>query len=61
MLQDRRPAWVAQWTTKNDGNINQAGAKTFALSSLVDGVAAVTTDEQLKPVFLIPLTLQPAD
>jgi hypothetical protein len=53
---------VTQWTTKNDSNINQVGAKTFALNSLLDGVAAVTTDEQNQaPVFTIPLTLQPAD
>ncbi|WP_345115880.1 hypothetical protein [Hymenobacter algoricola] len=62
MLNDQRPAWISQWTTKNDSNINQAGAKTFALSSLVDGVAAVTTTGQdQQPVFVIPLTLQPAD
>ncbi|TGE19666.1 hypothetical protein [Hymenobacter elongatus] len=62
MLNDQQPAWISQWTTKNDSNINQAGAKTFALSSLVDGVAAVTSNEQDKaPVFAIPLTLQPAD
>jgi len=62
VLHDRRPAWISAWTTKNDSNINQTGAKTFALSSLVDGVAAVTTREADKtPVFLIPLTLQPAD
>ena len=34
-LQDQRPAWVAQWTTKNDGT---PAAKTFALSSLLDGL-----------------------
>ncbi|WP_345071736.1 hypothetical protein [Hymenobacter fastidiosus] len=62
MLNDQRPAWISQWTTKNDSNINQAGAKTFALSSLVDGVAAVTTTEQgQQPVFVVPLILQPAD
>jgi len=62
ILQDKRPMWITQWTTKNDSNINQVGAKTFALSSLVDGVAAVTTDEQDQaPIFQIPLTLQPAD
>ncbi|MCC2546005.1 hypothetical protein LJY25_06080 [Hymenobacter sp. BT175] len=61
-LNDQRPGWIGQWTTKNDSNINQAGAKTFALSSLLDGVAAVTTGEQEQaPVFRIPLTLQPAD
>lgn len=60
VLNHHRPAWVGQWTTRNDSNINQIGAKTFAFSSLLDGVAAVTTDEQDKaPIFLIPLTLQP--
>jgi len=62
LLNNQRPAWVGKWTTKNDSNINQVGAKTFALSSLLDGVAAVTTDEQDKaPVFTIPLTLQPGE
>ncbi|TGE26376.1 hypothetical protein [Hymenobacter metallicola] len=62
VLKNQRPAWVGQWTTKNDSNINQVGAKTFALSSLLDGVEAVTTSGQEKaPVFTIPLTLQPAD
>ncbi len=62
VLNDQRPAWVGQWTTKNDSNIDQAGAKTFALSNLLDGVAAVTTSAQDQtPVFRIPLTLQPAD
>ncbi|QIX61238.1 hypothetical protein HER32_08630 [Hymenobacter sp. BT18] len=61
VLNDRRPAWVNQWTTKNDSNPNQSGAKTFALSSLVDGVQAVTTSEQdAQPIFRIDLTLQPA-
>ncbi|MCB2378707.1 hypothetical protein LGH70_13985 [Hymenobacter sp. BT635] len=61
-LNNQRPAWIGQWTTKNDSNINQAGAKTFALSSLLDGVEAVTSGEQNKaPIFTIPLTLQPAD
>ncbi|WP_207218308.1 hypothetical protein [Hymenobacter persicinus] len=61
VLRDQRPAWVSQWTTKNDSNINQTGAKTFALSSLLDGVEAVAGGEQKAPVFTIPLTLQPAD
>ncbi|WP_143163974.1 hypothetical protein [Hymenobacter daecheongensis] len=62
VLRNQRPAWVAQWTTKNDSNINQTGTKTFALSSLMDGVQAVTATEQTPtPVFIIPLTLQPAD
>ncbi|MCB2409320.1 hypothetical protein [Hymenobacter lucidus] len=62
VLKNQRPAWISQWTTKNDSNINQAGAKTFALSSLLDGVEAVTaTDQEKAPVFTIPLTLQPAD
>ncbi|MBW3131088.1 hypothetical protein [Hymenobacter profundi] len=62
LLNHRRPAWVGQWTTRNDSNINQVGAKTFALSSLLDGVAAVTSDEQDEaPVFTIPFTLQPGE
>ncbi|MBC6991501.1 hypothetical protein [Hymenobacter sp. BT491] len=58
VLRDQRPAWVSQWTTKNDSNINQVGAKTFALSSLLDGVAGLYTNEEEKPVFTLPLTLQ---
>ena len=59
-LQSRRPAWVGQWTTRNDSNINQVGAKTFAFSSLLDGVEVVTTNGQSQPpIFAIPLTLQP--
>ncbi|WP_303309433.1 hypothetical protein [Hymenobacter sp. BT730] len=61
VLNNKRPAWINEWTTKNDSNINQAGAKTFAFSSLLDGVEAVTTSEQdSQPVFNIPLILQPA-
>jgi hypothetical protein len=62
VLNTQRPACIGEWTTKNDSNINQTGAKTFALSSLVEGVAAVTGRGQDEaPVFTIPLTLQPAD
>ena len=54
-LQNQRPAWVSQWTTKNDGT---PAAKTFALSSLLDGLQASV---QARPtVFELPLTLQPA-
>ena len=60
VLNDARPAWVGQWTTQNDSNINQAGPKTFAFASLVDGVATALGNGQQPPVFQIPLTLEPA-
>ncbi|MGY2133895.1 hypothetical protein ACW9KT_16825 [Hymenobacter sp. HD11105] len=60
VLNDARPAWVSQWTTQNDSNINQAGPKTFAFASLVDGVATALGNGQQPPVFQIPLTLEPA-
>ncbi|WP_019946491.1 hypothetical protein [Hymenobacter aerophilus] len=54
-LQNQRPAWVSQWTTKNDAT---PAAKTFALSSLLDGIQASV---QAQPtIFELPLTLQPA-
>ena len=37
-LANQRPAWVAQWTTQDDSQINQEGAKTFNLSGILDGV-----------------------
>ena len=37
-LANQRPAWVAQWTTQDDSQINQEGAKTFNLSGIMDGV-----------------------
>ncbi|MBX0292685.1 hypothetical protein K3G63_19730 [Hymenobacter sp. HSC-4F20] len=55
-LQDQRPAWVAQWTTKNDAT---PAAKTFALSSLLDGLERQGEDK--RPIFELPLTLQPAE
>ncbi|MFD2785835.1 hypothetical protein [Hymenobacter rubripertinctus] len=55
-LQDQRPAWVAQWTTKNDAI---PAAKTFALSSLLDGLEPAQAGGKA-PVFELPLTLQPA-
>jgi hypothetical protein len=60
VLNDARPAWISQWTTQNDSNINQAGPKTFAFASLVDGVATALGNGQQPPVFQIPLTLEPA-
>ncbi|SNC77331.1 hypothetical protein SAMN06265337_3914 [Hymenobacter gelipurpurascens] len=56
-LQDQRPAWVAQWTTKNDAT---PAPKTFALSGLLDGLEAQGGEER-KPIFELPLTLQPAE
>lgn len=56
-LQDQRPAWVAQWTTKNDA---APAAKTFALSSLLDGLEPQTEGEK-RSVFELPLTLQPGE
>jgi hypothetical protein len=56
-LQDQRPAWVAQWTTRNDAT---PATKTFALSSLLDGLEAQNGAEK-KPIFEAPLTLQPAE
>ncbi|GAB3300156.1 hypothetical protein [Hymenobacter tenuis] len=55
-LQDQRPAWVAQWTTKNDAT---PAPKTFALSSLLDGLEQQGGEK--KPIFELPLTLQPAE
>ncbi|NVO84777.1 hypothetical protein [Hymenobacter terrestris] len=54
-LQNQRSAWVAQWTTKNDA---VPAAKTFALSSLLDGLQASVGARPT--VFELPLTLQPA-
>ena len=56
-LQDQRPAWVAQWTTRNDGT---PAPKTFALSSLLDGLEPQTEGEK-RPVFELPLTVQPSE
>jgi hypothetical protein len=56
-LQDQRPAWVAQWTTRNDAT---PAPKTFALSSLLDGLEPQTEVEK-RPVFELPLTLQPGE
>jgi hypothetical protein len=60
VLNDARPAWVSQWTTQNDSNINQAGPKTFAFASLLDGVSTAIVAGQSAPIFQIPLTLEPA-
>ncbi|WP_143434743.1 hypothetical protein [Hymenobacter roseosalivarius] len=61
VLKDARPAWVSQWTTQNDSNIDQVGPKTFAFASLIDGVATAIGNGQKSPaVFQIPLTLEPA-
>jgi hypothetical protein len=56
-LQDQRPAWVAQWTTKNDAT---SATKTFALSNLLDGLEQGPAGEK-RPVFELPLTLQPGE
>ena len=56
-LQDQRPAWVAQWTTRNDA---VPAPKTFALSSLLDGLE-LQQDGEKRPVFELPLTLQPGE
>ncbi|KAA5544238.1 hypothetical protein [Adhaeribacter rhizoryzae] len=37
-LANQRPTWVQQWTTPNDSQINQEGAKTFNLAGIMDGV-----------------------
>ncbi|SDY40798.1 hypothetical protein [Hymenobacter psychrophilus] len=54
-LQNQRPAWVSQWTTKNDA---VPAAKTFALSGLLDGLQASVPAQPT--IFELPLTLQPA-
>ncbi|UOQ75662.1 hypothetical protein MUN84_13385 [Hymenobacter sp. 5516J-16] len=56
-LQDQRPTWVAQWTTKNDAT---PAPRTFALSSLLDGLEARSGAEK-KSIFELPLTLQPGE
>ncbi|UYZ61953.1 hypothetical protein [Hymenobacter weizhouensis] len=56
-LDNQRPAWVAQWTTKNDAT---PAPKTFALSSLLDGLEARGEGEK-PPVFELPLTVQPGE
>ena len=55
-LQNQRPAWVAQWTTQNDG---LPAPKTFALSSLLDGLQASVGEKPT--VFELPMTVQPAE
>jgi len=37
-LANQRPAWVTQWTTLDDSQINEEGAKTFNLAGILDGV-----------------------
>ncbi len=56
-LDDQRPAWVMQWTTRNDAI---PAPKTFALSSLLDGLEP-RREGSKRPVFELPLTVQPGE
>jgi len=57
-LANQRPAWVQQWTTTNDSQINQEGAKTFNLSGIMEGVERAFGAGSGGNIFDLALTLQ---
>ncbi|MDB5264180.1 MAG: hypothetical protein JWQ14_3463 [Adhaeribacter sp.] len=57
-LANQRPAWVQQWTTTNDGQINQAGAKTFNLAGILEGVERAFGADTGGNIFDIAVKLQ---
>jgi hypothetical protein len=58
-LAQQQPAWVQQWTTADDSQINQeAGAKTFNLSGIVEGLERAFGASAGGNIFDIVLTLQ---
>ncbi|WP_026463604.1 hypothetical protein [Adhaeribacter aquaticus] len=57
-LANQRPAWVQQWTTTDDSQINQEGAKTFNLSGIMDGVERAFGTGANANIFDVVVTLR---
>jgi hypothetical protein len=58
-LAQQQPAWVQQWTTPDDSQINQeAGGKTFNLSGIVEGLERAFGASAGGNIFDIAITLQ---
>ncbi len=55
-LQNQLPPWVASYTTDNDSQIEEVGAKTFALDEILEG-AARSARTQSKQFFTVSTTI----
>lgn len=59
-LPAKNPAWTENWTTDDDRNINEAGARTFALNEILDGLRALYPQER-EDVFNLDLSIKKAN
>lgn len=54
------PHWAEEWTTDDDRNINESGAKTFSLTEILDGLRRLYPHER-EPVFSLDLSIKKAN
>ena len=59
-LPAKNPTWAEEWTTDDDRNINEAGAKTFALDEILEGLRALYPQEK-EAVFTLDLSIKKAN
>lgn len=59
-LPAKNPAWTDTWTTDDDSDINEAGARTFALNEILEGLRALYPQER-EAVFTLDLSIKKAN
>jgi hypothetical protein len=59
-LPAQRPQWAEEWTTDDDRNINEVGARTFALTEILDGLIRLYPQER-DPAFNLNLSIKKAN
>ncbi|AHM63097.1 hypothetical protein D770_24260 [Flammeovirgaceae bacterium 311] len=59
-LPAQNPDWANAWTTDDDTNINETGARTFALNEILEGVRALYPAER-EDVFSLDLSIRKAN
>ncbi|WP_224998403.1 hypothetical protein [Cesiribacter sp. SM1] len=59
-LPAQNPDWTDAWTTDDDRDINETGARTFALNEILEGLRALYPNER-EAVFTLDLSIRKAN
>ena len=56
-LENVLPAWIQEWSTPDDSNIEQVGPKTFALAQMLEGIEEAYAQDNSEYIFRISVDL----
>ena len=56
-LENVLPAWIQEWSTPDDSNIEQVGPKTFAFAQMMEGIEEAYAQDNSEYIFRISVDL----